>query len=303
MTTPDPTNPGTTGATGPIGGTGAAGAPGDAVPPTPAEVNPAQTGPEGATAAPGAVPPPAGATPPPAYGSAPPAYGSAPPAYGAPPAWSGSAPAAARPEPRPAGLVLGIILIVVGALFLALRLANIELGADAWPLWLIVPGIAMLAGSLFIPFRGGLGLGIPGAIIATVGIILWVQAAYDLYATWAYAWALVAPTAPGLAMLAYGAVHRDGDLVRDGLGATVTGLGLFVGFGIFFEGVVGISGHRIEHIDQVLPYAAIGLGVVLIALALVDGGRRDAWRDQRRAERRAERDRQHAERAARRAAR
>jgi hypothetical protein len=190
---------------------------------------------------------------------------------------------------------------VVGSLFLALRVGNIALGPDAWPLWLIVPGLAMVAGSLFIPSRGGLGLAIPGAILAIVGGILWVQDAYSLYGTWAYAWALVAPTGPGLAMLLYGTAHRDGGLARDGLQATLTGLGLFLGFGLFFEGVIGISGHRIEHLDQVLPYAAIGLGVLLIVLAFIEGGRRDAWRDQRRAERHADRERRRAEKAARRA--
>ncbi|MHB8958544.1 MAG: hypothetical protein ACYDAN_02845 [Candidatus Limnocylindrales bacterium] len=195
------------------------------------------------------------------------------------------------------------MLVVVGSIFLALQVGNYTLGPDAWPLWLIVPGVAMVAGALFIPSRGGLGLAIPGAILAIVGGILWVQATYDLYATWAYAWALVAPTGPGLAMLLYGAVHRDADLARDGLGATLTGLGLFLGFGLFFEGVVGISGHRIENLDQVLPYAAIGLGVLLIILAFIDGGRRDTWRDQRRAERRAAKELRHAERQAARAAR
>ena len=280
MTNPDPAQP------------GASGAPGAGLPlaPAPAADTTVVGGP-----VPGAVPPPVGATPPPAYGAAPPP--------GSPPAWSSAAPWPEHREPRPAGLVAGIILIVVGALFLALRLGRVELGPDAWPLWLIVPGLAMLVGSLFIPSRGGLGLAVPGAVIAVIGVILWVQSAYGLYATWAYAWALVAPTAPGIAMLAYGAVHRDGDLLRDGLGATVTGLGLFVGFGIFFEGVVGISGHRIENLDRVLPYAAIGLGLLLVVLALVDGGRSDPWRDQRRAERRAARERRRAERAARRAAR
>jgi hypothetical protein len=165
----------------------------------------------------------------------------------------------------------------------------------------------MVVGSLFIPSRGGLGLAIPGAILAMIGAILLVQAAYGLYATWAYAWALVAPTGVGLAMLVYGVAHRDRELIRDGLSTTLTGIGLFVGFGIFFEGVIGISGHRIEHLDQVLPFVAIGLGVLLIAMAFLDGGRGDSWRDQRRAERkaqrRAEKEQRRAEKAARRAAR
>ncbi len=263
---------------------------------------------------PSAAPPPppsgasgwdAGAGSAPGYGSTPPSGGA--PGYGAPPP-SGGAPSwspspSERGEPQSPGLVIGIVLVAVGSIFLALRIGNFALGPDAWPLWLIVPGLAMVAGSLFIPSRGGLGLAIPGAILAIVGGILWVQAAYGLYETWAYAWALVAPTGPGLAMLLYGAVHRQGDIVRDGLGTTLTGIGLFLGFGLFFEGVIGISGHRIENLDQVLPYAAIGLGVLLIVLAFIDGGRRDTWRSQRRAEHRALKDRMHAERQAARDAR
>lgn len=223
------------------------------------------------------------------------------PPAGGQPSWSASA--ASRPEPASGALVFGIILVVVGSLFLLLRLGDITLGADAWPLWLIVPGVAMVIGALFIPSPGGLGLAIPGAILATVGGILWAQEVTGLYGTWAYAWALVAPTAPGLAMLLYGVTHADGRLARDGLRLILTGLGLFLGFGLFFEGVIGISGHRIDRLDQVLPYAAIGLGVLLIVLAVVDGGRRDAWRDARRAERREEKARRRAERDARRAAR
>lgn len=191
----------------------------------------------------------------------------------------------------------------MGSVFLALRVGNITLGPDAWPLWLIVPGLAMVVGALFIPSRGGLGLAIPGAILAIVGGILWVQEVYGVYATWAYAWALVAPTGPGLAMLLYGLVHRDASLARDGFQTTLVGLGLFLGFGLFFEGVIGISGHRIQNLDQVLPYAAIGLGALLIVIAFIDGGRRDSWRDQRRAERTTDRERRRAEKAARRAAR
>jgi hypothetical protein len=187
-------------------------------------------------------------------------------------------------------MVLGVILVVVGCLFLALRVADVSLGAHAWPLWLVVPGLAMLLGSLAIPARGGLGLGVPGAILATVGLILWVQETYGLYGTWAYAWALVAPAAPGVAMALYGLVHGDRDLAADGLRAFLTGIGLFLGFGLFFEGVIGISGHRIDNLDQVLPYAVIALGVLLVALSLLDGGRasrRAARREDRRARREA----------------
>lgn len=244
------------------------------------------------SAAPSSTPPgpPPGAPGAPPYGSPP--YGSPPPGgppygtpgYGTPPAW---APAASSRSSSTAstGMVLGIILVVVGSLFLALRVADISLGSHAWPLWLVVPGLAMLTGSLAIPPRNGLGLAVPGAILAMVGLVVWVQDAYGLYGTWAYAWALVAPTAPGIAMLLYGGVHGDGDLATDGMRTMLTGIGLFLGFGLFFEGMIGISGHRIENLDQVLPYAVIGLGVLLVVLSMLGGGgpsRRELRREARR---------------------
>jgi len=177
--------------------------------------------------------------------------------------------------------VLGVILVVIGGLLLVGRLVDVSLGDVAWPAWIVVPGVAMVVGSLFIPPRGGLGLAVPGAILTMVGLVLWVQDAYGLYATWAYAWALVAPTGPGLAMLLYGLVHRDGELAADGLRTTLVGLGLFTGFALFFEGVIGLSGRPIANLDVVLPYAAIGLGVLLVVLSLFGGGGRRRRRERR----------------------
>ncbi len=201
-----------------------------------------------------------------------------------PPPWSGSPPAGSptnttpsvgeRPGPAPGALVLGLILVFVGGGILAGRVLDITLGPRAWPLWIIVPGLALLLGSFAIPSRAGLGLAIPGAIIAIVGCVLWVQETYGLYATWAYAWTLVVPTGPGLGMVLHGLAHRDRQLAADGLRTTVVGLGLFIGFAIFFEGVVGLSRPRIANLDEVLPYAAIGLGLVLVVLSMVGGGRR-----------------------------
>lgn len=187
-------------------------------------------------------------------------------------------PASPRPSATPeAGLVAGVILVVVGAVFLAGRVVNLTLGPDAWPLWIIVPGLAMLAGSLAIPPRGGVGLAIPGSILAMVGVVLWVQATYDLYATWAYAWALVAPTGPGLGMLVYGIVRGDRGLAGDGLRMTLVGLGLFLGFALFFEGAVGLSGDRVAGLNDVLPFVVIGLGILMVLLSFTRrGGSRTA---------------------------
>jgi hypothetical protein len=202
---------------------------------------------------------------------------SPPPPAGVPPVAGPARPTATPAAPvgvaRPpqAGIVAGIILIVIGGAFLVARLADLTLGADAWPLWIVIPGLAMLAGSLAIPPRGGLGLAIPGALITMVGLVLWVQASYDVYATWAYAWALVAPTGPGIGMLVYGLARRDRELTADGTRTTLVGLGLFLGFALFFEGVIGLSGNRVAGLDEVLPYVVIGLGALMVVLSLVGG--------------------------------
>lgn len=232
------------------------------------------TSPEPAPA-PGAVPPP----PPGAQSGPQPSPQSGPqPAAPEQPTWYASA-SGPQGSPRPArtvapGVVTGVILVVIGAAVLLERLLERQLGTPSWPAWIIIPGIAMLLGSLVIPPRGGLGLAIPGTIMAIVGGILWVQDAYGLYATWAYAWALVAPTGPGVAMLVYGAAQRDGDLVRDGFRTTLTGLALFAGFALFFEGVVGISGHPIANLGEILPFVLIFLGAIQVVLAFTGKGRR-----------------------------
>jgi hypothetical protein len=205
---------------------------------------------------------------PPATEAAPPPHTAAPPIASLPP-YAAARPIGARPPQ--AGIVAGLILVIVGSLFLLGRVVDITIGPHAWPLWIIVPGIAMVAGSLMIPPRGGLGLAIPGAIVTMVGLVLWVQEAYGLYATWAYAWALVAPTGPGLGMLAYGLARGDRELTGDGLRMTLVGLGLFLGFALFFEGVIGLSGERVAGLDEALPVVAIGLGALMVVLSLFRG--------------------------------
>ena len=274
MTTPDPLAARPPGSTTDDTST----TPVDLPPPPPAPAPPAMQG--GYGWSPDAPPPDAMDAPDaPDRPDAQPPGGYVPPNGGGPAAGGYRDHRAARAQP---GLVLGLMLVLGGALLLVGRLADVTIGPDAWPLWIIVPGVAMLLASFAIPPRGGLGLAIPGAIIATVGIILWVQASYDLYATWAYAWALVAPTAPGLGTMLYGLARGDRELVGEGFRMTLVGLALFAGFALFFEGVIGLSGEPVQNMDEVMPYAVIGLGVLLVVLSFFGGERRRYRRNRRR---------------------
>src|SRR5262245_12297984 len=174
-------------------------------------------------------------------------------------------------DERRGAIVLGAILIIVGGVFLVTNVTGFAIGA-AWPLFIIVPGLVLLAAAFAAGGEAGGGLAIAGSIVTTVGLIMAVQEATGLYATWAYAWALVAPGSVGVGMLLFGTFTGRPDLVTAGLRLAGIGLALFVGFAIFFEGVIGLSGERTPPLEGILPIALIALGVILVGGSLV--GRR-----------------------------
>ena len=212
------------------------------------------------------------------------ASGSTPPPGSGPPPPSGSGPPPAGTWPSPpktkttsgdrGGVIFGGILIVLGVLFLAERAFGVELGRFGWPLFVIVPGVLLMAASLTVRGREGSGLAVAGAITTVVGLVLAVQNATGLWATWAYAWALVGPGATGLGLIFYGLIRRQRDLTSAGLRSLGSGLALFAVFGLFFEGIIGLSGEPFLLGSDALPVALIALGVVLVGWSLVRGRRR-----------------------------
>ncbi len=174
-----------------------------------------------------------------------------------------------RPDTR-GGVVLGLILIALGGILLLDRLTGIDLGRAGWPIFVIVPGILVLGWGVSMSGREGIGLAIGGGITLIVGLILAVQNLTGLWATWAYAWALVGPGGPGLGMIAWGLAHGDRSVVGNGLRTLATGIVLFAGFGLFFEGVIGLSGPPFLTSDAG-PVALIVLGIVVIGAAIIRG--------------------------------
>ena len=165
---------------------------------------------------------------------------------------------------RGTSLVLGTLLVVAGiALFLSQHI-RVDLGQYGWPVFVIAPGLALIAAGLVT--AGASRLIVPGAIVTTTGLVLAVQNTFNLWATWAYAWALIAPGAAGLGVALQGRVTGSAGQVQAGLRSALVGLVLFVVLGAFFEGALHLSGLYLGGFGEAaLPVALIVLGLVLLA--------------------------------------
>lgn len=163
--------------------------------------------------------------------------------------------------------LIGAGLIVLGVVLLLNQVLEINLFRLAWPFFVLIPGLIVLAGSLLLTGDAAKGANALGSMVTAVGALLFVQNATGYFESWAYAWALVAPTSVGVGLVLYGLVKGAKDELREGLRVTGVGLGMFIIAFIFFEGIIGIGGRR-------LPLLADWWPVLLILLGLFELGRR-----------------------------
>ena len=140
------------------------------------------------------------------------------------------------------GLAGGLVLILLGGLFLALQvvpglraLLRIEF---SWPWIIIGVGLFMLVLGLFL---GAPGLAVPACILGGVGGLLYYQNLTGNWASWAYAWTLF----PGFVGLGIVLAGLAGDemrhSIRAGLWLIFISLVLFFVFGSVFGGL-GVLG-------------------------------------------------------------
>jgi hypothetical protein len=172
-------------------------------------------------------------------------------------------------SPRGGGIVIGIVLILLGGAALIGQVGGVSIG---WPIWIIAPGVALILGAVAVGGPGGSGMASVGGMLTMVGVVLAVQEAYDLYQTWAYAWALVAPGGVGLGLAVYGLLTGRRDDLRGGLGALFVGIVIFlVGF-LFFEGVLNLSDGRFGDLaEQAVPLLLVVIGGVVMLGAFIPG--------------------------------
>ena len=171
------------------------------------------------------------------------------------------------------GTLVGASFILLGILFLIGQYVgarfDIDFGHYTWPFFIVTPGLVVFLSSFVFEQRAGILPAIFGGMVVTTGTILFVQNSFDLFASWAYAWALVAPTSIGLAKLVYGGLRGLRDQVKSGLTLTGIGLAIFVFGGFFFELGLGISGFRLGAAWLYWPVLLIGIGIVLLLFSLL----------------------------------
>lgn len=162
----------------------------------------------------------------------------------------------------------GLLLVMLGALFLLGQWFAIDFWRLGWPAFIIIPGLVFFTAMLAFG-RSLAPLALPGSIITGVGLILAVQNATGYWQSWAYAWTLIiVAVAVGLAIM--GLYGRHGAALRAARGVMIVGLVQFVIWGAFFELVIGLGGHGLPRLAW--PLLLIMVGVVLLARHLRVGG-------------------------------
>src|SRR6202171_434352 len=175
---------------------------------------------------------------------------------------------AQRSRPRGGGssAALGIVLVVVGLFALGVVLFGVDLTQYGWPLFVIIPGLTLL-GVGFL--GGGAGASVPGGIVTMLGLVLAYQSSSGDWASWAFAWALIAPGGVGLGLYLQALRDRDPVGLRRGRTLMFVALLIFmIGF-VLFESILGISGQDYGVFGKAaLPALLIVIGLILLVRSI-----------------------------------
>jgi hypothetical protein len=134
-------------------------------------------------------------------------------------------------------LTFGILLILVGALFLAARFfpvltSWIQINIS-WPLIVIAAGAVLLVFGLL---AGAPDMAVPACIVAGIGGILYWQNLTGRWESWEYIWALI-PGFVGVGILLSAVLGGSRKGLSGGVWLIFISLVLFAIFGSFFGGL------------------------------------------------------------------
>ncbi len=162
---------------------------------------------------------------------------------------------------RRSSLAVGVVLILLGAWFLAVRLVpELEAWVTAnidWPLIVVGVGVVLLVFGLL---AGAPGMAVPACIVGGIGGLLWWQNATGNWESWAYAWTLI-PGFAGVGTILAGLFGGDArQSVHGGARTILVSLVMFAIFGSFF-GALGFLG-------AYWPVLLILLGLLILVQSL-----------------------------------
>lgn len=184
-------------------------------------------------------------------------------------------------ETRRRGLVGGVVLVAVGLIVLIARQAGLDLGDaldNAWPLFIIVPGLALLAAAFVPEPPDGLGFAVSGSVVTTVGAILLYQQTSGNWESWAYIWAVI-PMAAGIAIAVYGFLTGFRDIAGNGVRLAGIAVVLFL-LGTWYFNAVFETGKAPLDIETWWPVAVVLVGAFIVGRAvLMPAGGQAAPRD------------------------
>ena len=161
------------------------------------------------------------------------------------------------------GVALGIILIILGLLFLAKEIAPQYFQFWEWPFFIIGLGGVFL---LWAIFSGTGGLAVPGSLLAGIGGILYYQNLTGDWESWSFIWALI-PAFVGVGIIIGGIIDHNYKEAFNG------GLILLLISGIIFFAFGSAFGLQPE-ITKYWPALLIVLGLIALARALFSGKRK-----------------------------
>ncbi len=169
-------------------------------------------------------------------------------------------------EKRRSNLAGGLVLILLGLLFLAFQVwpglrSTLNI-AFTWPLIVVAVGLFLLVLGLL---SGVPALAVPACIVGGVGGLLYWQNVTGRWDSWAYAWTLI-PGFVGVGILLSGLLGREKQSeMRGGAWLVVISLVMFAIFASFF-GAVGFPG-------AYWPVLLIVLGLLLLVRSFLKARR------------------------------
>jgi hypothetical protein len=178
----------------------------------------------------------------------------------------------AQAAPRRDGaLALGGVLIVVGLIAFALQQVSIDvtdwLGGSGWTLFIIGPGIALLAGAFLTRSPAAQGLTTAGCVVTAIGLLLLFQDQTGNWESWAYAWAII-PGAVGISLLIHGLRVGRGDLRAAGFTLIGIATALLVAGAWYFEAIFR-TGRVPLDFSGTWPVILIVIGGIVIVSAIL----------------------------------